>query len=94
MRIDVFNREEYDIPIVPQWEIYRYEASLKCNCGYTEHGHNLVGIAEVRGEMMLCHECPQCGDKFRCHVTIPHDKWKEELMLILGLYNPQFKLKP
>lgn len=92
MRINVLNDGEYDIPIIPQWEIYRYEPILHCECGHTEHGHNLVGIAEVRGEMMLCHECPKCKDKFRCHVTIPHDKWKEELMLILILYNPQFKL--
>ena len=91
MRITSFDNE-YDIPIIPQWENFRYELTQHCDCRHTEHGHNLVGIAEVNGEMMLCHECPECGDKFRCHVTIPHDQWKEELKLILYLYNPQFKI--
>lgn len=88
----IFEDKKYDTPIKPQWGDYRYEPILRCNCRSTEHGHNLTGIAEVAGDYMLLHECPICGDKFRCHITVPHSEWKEELGLILSLYNPQFEI--
>lgn len=48
MRINVLNDGEYDIPIIPQWEMYRYEPILHCTCGHTEHGHNLVVLPKYR----------------------------------------------
>ena len=88
----IFGNEQYNIPVIPQWEEYRYEPMLKCQCKSTEHGHNIVGIAEVQGAMMVLHECPYCCDKFRCHIALPHDEWEEYLGLMLHLHNQKFRI--
>ena len=88
----IFANEEYNVPIVPQWEIYRYAPELHCTCGATEFRRNIVGLAEVKGAMMNCHECPSCGDKFRTHINIPHDDWYDRLGLVLHLHNQQFRI--
>lgn len=49
----IFANEEYNVPIVPQWEIYRYAPELHCTCGATEFRRNIVGLAEVKGAMMI-----------------------------------------
>ncbi len=87
-----FLGEEYEVPVIPQWENYRYEADLQCHCGATECRKGIVGIAEVNGDMMMCCECPQCFDKFRAHIS--HDsKWRDHLGLSLHLCNKRFLIK-
>lgn len=54
----IFEDEDYNGPVVLQWEEYRYEPIIKCQCRATEHGHNIIGIAEAQDSMMICHECP------------------------------------
>lgn len=88
----IFANEEYNVPIIPQWEIYRYAPELYCTCGATESHRNIVGLAEVKGAMMICHECPFCGDKFRTHINIPHENWYNALGLMLHLHNQQFRI--
>ena len=88
-----FGEEEYNVPVIAQWQNYRYASDLQCRCGYTQYNQNIIGIAEINGMMEQCNECPKCFDKFRFHITHPNTEWKSSLGLSLHLHGQQFRIK-
>jgi len=87
-----FGKEEYNIPVISQWENYRYAPELMCECGSTNFEEQVVGIAEIGGIMMSLNECPFCHDKFRTHISHTNG-WRGIFALRLHNYNQHFRIK-
>jgi len=65
------DKNRFNIPIIPQYQDYRYANELECECGAIGYRHKLkgfVGIAEDElGNYEMLFECPKCGEKIRYH---------------------------
>lgn len=80
---------KWRLPLIPQYESYEWAASCECpNAEKDGYGYGptakydsfdamtdgIVGYAETNMGIMLCHECPHCGTKWRCHLGLFRSK--------------------
>lgn len=88
----------WNLPLIVQYESYEWSPSCECpNARKDGYGYGylarydpidamddgIVGYAETNMGIMLCHECPHCGTKWRCHPGV--FKGREEFARHMGL---------
>lgn len=72
-----FIDKKWNLPKISQYEDYEYSPGLSCPIcelkpAYNrkdEAKHDIVGCAEVNGEMQVLCECHLCGKKYRYHLA-------------------------
>lgn len=92
----------WNLPLIAQYESYKWSASCECpNADKDGYGYGayakydswdatndgIVGYCETQMGIMVCHECPHCGTKWRSHIGYFKDveEFKEHMGLLFFL---------
>lgn len=107
MKIQFHNKTVWNLPQIAQYESYEYSPGLCCpDCSLNgwyrwidENKYDIIGCAEVNGEMQVCCECHHCGKKYRYHLSKSWDsngnfdveKWQDDVALLFFLNRETYK---
>jgi hypothetical protein len=96
------DKNAWQIPVFPQSDDFEYRSEICCECcednvveSDKSRDEGIVGISEDKyGRLMLLHECPRCGKKWKSHITCAWNNAHvalEHLALVLYLRRDKYK---
>jgi hypothetical protein len=90
MKVKTPSGKEYNFPFISQYDDYCYNADMCCECSEPTDRNYAIGIVgystDSNGRILLLHECPKCGKKWRCH-AIGNNRSKEpDYALLMTAY--------